>query len=117
MQSKGDFIARPLVARDIKGVAIPPDAYRHQLAGCVALVQFTLSRFSFPPKGDEPAHDRFVVDIDHIRVLNPPYGVKHPNDPPSPNKRKATIFTLTENDDSMGSPKKPRIGGVDVASA
>ncbi|KAJ7288194.1 hypothetical protein C8J57DRAFT_509158 [Mycena rebaudengoi] len=117
MQNTGDYIARPLFARDRNGVAIEPDAYKRQLQDCVALVHFTLSRFSFPTRVDDAAHDQFVADIERIRVLDEPYLVKHPNAPPTPNKRKATRFTLTENDDSDGSPKKARIGGVDVASA
>ncbi|KAJ7288193.1 hypothetical protein C8J57DRAFT_1214398 [Mycena rebaudengoi] len=106
MQATGNYIARPLVALDISDVPIPPGEYKRQLRDCVALIHFTLSRFSFPARDDDAAHDQFVADIERIHVLDEPYIVKYPSNPPSPSKPQRKITDFLPKVDSLGSPRK-----------
>ncbi|KAJ7442657.1 hypothetical protein FB451DRAFT_99147 [Mycena latifolia] len=112
LKSTHRVIHLPAFDASPEGKVIPPGAYKTQLAGALAQIQFTLSHWSIRSKtkcGSSNTVDVFAAaNLVHIRILNPPA-----NCPPSPSKR-TRKFTATDDVSGDISPKKPRLQGPSI---
>jgi len=81
----------PVLAYDIDEKLIVPQRYRTRLVGAVVIIRFTVTHWSFGRRVNDPAVDRYVANLVHMRVLVPPKS----KGPVTPRKRKIPLTDTT----------------------